>query len=85
MLHAVATPLHGAGLFVIMVTKQIVGAICAYCQLDTFYLPSIYLQRHSCDVLNQALPPISVLGGQRSNIVIVCEEEGEPGNEASSC
>ena len=33
--------------------------------------------------MNQALPPISVLGSQRSN-VIMCAEEGEPGNEASS-
>ena len=46
--------------------------------------PTFYLQRHSRDASNQALPPISVLRGSKvTRNIIVRAEEGEPGNEAS--
>ena len=41
-------------------------------------IPSFYLQRHSRDVLNQALPPIFM-----RMVRIVCAEEGEAGNEST--
>ena len=43
-------------------------------------LASFYLQRHSRDVLNQALPPIFCV--RFEGYSIDCAEEGEAGNEA---
>ena len=56
------------GLFVITVAKWIAEAINAHCPYES---DTLYLQCHSRDVLSQALPLISVLGGQRSHGTII--------------
>ena len=45
-----------------------------------YRIASFYLQHHSRDVLNQALPPILMRTVRGS---FVCAEEGEAGNEAT--
>ena len=44
-----------------------------------YLLPNFYLQCYSRNVLNQALPPISVLGGQRSQEIIAHEVYAKAG------